>query len=74
MKKKSQILHISVCGTYLRIWGRYQQVNNNFIGSVRKHIEYYNNNDNYWRWWENGAKHEARKLDFITADEWLLLN
>jgi hypothetical protein len=72
--KQSEILHVSVCGAWCRAYGRYS-LNNRYPSiTCKENIIYKKNNPNLFKYWENGSKHPARKLDYITADEWLLLN
>jgi len=75
--KQSKILHVSVCGTWFRLQGRYKRYKKQGSISLCKYLlKGYASGAIYksTRWWDNGAKHPARELDFITVEEWLLLN
>ena len=71
--KQSEILHVSVCGAWCRIYGKYF-CNRYNSPTYKESIIYKKNNPNLFKYGENGSKHTARNLDYITADEWLLLN
>ena len=75
--KQSQILHVSVCGTFMRVSGRYCRLVKYSLDSTKRQVEYHYKlkaKSYACKYWDNGAKNPARKLDYITADEWLILN
>ena len=72
--KQSQILHVSVCGEWCRIRGRFDSNDNTLIGNIRENVLFKGKHLPFRNYWENGAKHPARGLDYITAEEWLILN
>lgn len=73
MKKQSEILHISLDGNWIRIHGRYRDITSLSSSTVKPYIEEILNNYCVSYWWANGAKHPARKLEFMPAQEYLLL-
>lgn len=73
-KKQSQILHVSVCGNWLRHSGKYLNISKDHIFDIKAKVKWDIKVDLASKYWANGTKHPARELDFITAEEWLILN
>lgn len=72
--KQSEILHVSVCGSWLRLHGNFKPLRAS-VGYRRSQVICYKGCTwNDARYWQNGANHPARKLEYIEANSWLLLN